>query len=145
MLRIYGASKLHHAPLWLDLRSRDDWPFEWTARWPVPHVGKIPDEAEFAQLFWQCDEIDVRRADVVMVYAEPGDNLRGALVEAGMGIAFGKAVLVVGENPNYGTWQYHPSVHQARNLDAARLILCLLAEIKESKTIAGTVFWQSTD
>ena len=118
MIRIYGASKLDKVPLWTRLR------LEWEAvhfvmRWPWEHVGVIEDTPQEARKFWVEDLEDVMKAQLVMVYGEPQDKLRGALVEAGMAIATGRKVLVVGEHPDYGTWQYHPSVYQACNLDAA--------------------------
>src|SRR5690242_4583010 len=126
MIKVYGASKLLHKDMWVDLRSK--WQeIEFTARWPILHVGTVPDEHYFAKIFWVHDYEDVLKADVVLVYAEPEDKLRGALVEAGMAIAFGKQVIVVGEHPDYSTWQYHPQVNRVPNLDMARLLLKTMA------------------
>lgn len=123
-LRVYTASKLPHAPKWLDLRHA--WTeIQFTARWP-DLVGLIPDQEEAARVFWLQDIQDVRTADVVMVYAEHDDHLRGALVEAGAALAFGLRVLVVGQHPDYGTWQYHPGVHHANDLTHARIVLAQL-------------------
>lgn len=116
---VYLASKLAHAKKWREL----DWPeINLTARWPHSHVG-VPDTADFARLFWTEDEDDVMSSDVVLVYAEDGEHLRGALVEAGMGIALGKHVIVVGDHPDFGTWQYHPMVLRAKTLEQARSII----------------------
>lgn len=102
--KVYGASKLKHAPLWQGLRMT--WQdIEWTARWP-DLVGGVEDNDNFAREFWRHDVQDVMRSDCVLLYSQPDDRLRGALVEAGVGIALGKHVIVVGENPDYGTWQY---------------------------------------
>lgn len=115
--RVYTASKLGQAPRWRDLiAERPD--IEFTARWPHSHID-VPDTPDFASAFWLEDEQDVRRANAVLVYAEGDEHLRGALVEAGMGIAFRKHVVVVGEHPDYGTWQYHPSVYRVESIDAA--------------------------
>lgn len=126
-LSIYFASKIYHAETGKILAT--EWTeFNWTARWPVHHVGKVPEHhQQFSRLFWQHDYEDVAKADVTMVWARPDDNLRGALVEAGIAIGLGKMVLVVGENENYGTWQYHPSVLRATDLEEARQILRTLA------------------
>ena len=67
---------------------------------------------------WIEDHQDVGRSDVVMVYAERGDVLRGAFVEAGMGIALGKFVLAVGDG-DFGTWWAHPQVTRAPDLESA--------------------------
>lgn len=117
MIRVYTASKLQHRQRWKSLRSQ--WPgVTFTARWPDFEKDK-PDSNEEARNNWLKDEEDVRRADVVLVYAEEGEHLRGALVEAGMAIALGKTVLVVGDHPDFGTWQHHPKVIHAVDLDHA--------------------------
>ncbi len=126
MIKIYTASKLIHAGLWRELV--ETWTeIEFTARWPVKHVGTVPDDPSYARVFWEHDLEDVSKSDGVLLYAEKGDHLRGGLVEAGMAIALGKFVIVVGDHPDYGTWQYHPRVHRAANLDAARLLLTCMA------------------
>lgn len=120
MLRIYGASKLKHAPLWKWLR--EEWPeVHFVSRWPWDHVGKVPDTPEFARVFWKEDQEDVSHADVLVVYAELEDKLRGALVEAGMAIMHGIPVLLVGppHHPDFSTWQYHPQVHRVATLAEA--------------------------
>lgn len=114
---VYTASKLRHAAMWRELRvTRPDVAF--TARWPDIE-GQVPDTPENAGAFWTHDVADVRRADAVLVYAEPGEHLRGGLVEAGVALGLGKQVVVVGEHPDYGTWQYHPLVQRARDIDHA--------------------------
>ena len=126
-IKVYPASKLHHVELW------HKWREEWTkddiiivARWPFSHVGTVPDRSHFAKVFWQHDLEDVIKADVVLVYAVDGEHLKGALVEAGMAIALGKHVIVVGIHPDYSTWQYHPLVHRVPDLeDATTLMKCL--------------------
>jgi len=112
------ASKLRHRQRWISIRSQ--WPgVTFTARWPDFEKDR-PDSNEEARGNWLKDEEDVRSADVVLVYAEEGEHLRGALVEAGMAIALGKIVMVVGNHPDFGTWQHHPKVLHAADLDHAR-------------------------
>lgn len=72
---------------------------------------------------WIVDQHDVASCDVLLVYAEEGDELRGALVEAGMAIALNKMVIVVGNSPCYGTWQNHPNVIYAKDLDHAKRLI----------------------
>jgi len=131
-LKVYTASKLSEAPLWRALA--DDWKeIEIVARWPFIHVtgSGLPswpgDCAAHGAVFWQHDHDDVARCDVVLVYGKGDGTLRGALVEAGMGIALGKYVIVVGSDPSYGTWQFHPSVARVRTLDEARSLMRLKA------------------
>lgn len=97
------------------------------ARWPHIILRGVPDEAHFAKSAWLLNIEDVERADVVMVYGERDDRLRGALVEAGVALANGKHVIVVGDHEDYGTWQHHSLVHRAPDLDAARAIIGVLA------------------
>lgn len=125
-IKIYTASKLIHAELWK--RLIEEWQeIEFTARWPVMHVGIVPDAAHFAKVFWEHDLEDVNRSDGVMVYAEPNDKLRGALVEAGMALALDKFVITIGSHSDYSTWQYHPRVHRVPDLDHARILLTCMA------------------
>lgn len=128
MIKVYGASKLAEAPIWILLRT--EWPeVHWTARWPVYHVGPdIPEEYYLNKIFWMHDDEDVRAADVVLLYGTPEVHLRGGLVEAGIAIGAGKQVIVVGNHPDYGTWQFHPVVHRARHLSEARDMLRYMAQ-----------------
>jgi nucleoside 2-deoxyribosyltransferase len=124
-MKVYTASNLCQAELWRDLAR--EWPeVEFVARWPFKHVGTVPDRECYARVFWDHDFEDVSRADIVLVYAVPEKNLKGALVEAGMGIALGKSVIVVGEHESYSTWQYHRAVHRVPDLDSARLLLRMM-------------------
>lgn len=130
MIKIYTASTLKHAPLWVALR--DQWPeIEFTARWPVDHmVGDKPKWAEdepFARIFWQHDLADVTAADLVLCYGDADEKLQGALVEAGMALGQGKQVICVGHSPSFGTWQFHPNVFCVDDLIAARNLLALMA------------------
>ena len=121
-LKVYTASKLDKAPLWL--RLIEEWDeIEFVARWPRLHVGTTPDAPCYAKVFWQHDLEDVSESDIVLVYSEPHDKLRGALVEAGMALALQKPVIVVGEHLDYGTWQFHPLVYKVPDLEEARLLL----------------------
>lgn len=132
-LKVYTASKLKEGPRWR--RLAEEWPeIDIVARWPFLHVtsdgapGWPDDCAAHGSIFWQHDYEDVSRADVVLVFADQAEDvLRGALVEAGMGIAMGKTVIVVGSNSGYGTWQYHQQVKRVPSLDAARSLLRLMA------------------
>lgn len=127
-LSIYTASKIDHASRWLELRML--WPeFDFLARWPDA-IGKTEETPENAARFWREDLEDVLASDVVMVYGEPGETLRGALVEAGMGLARGKRLLLVGDSPSFGTWQFHPACYKVLTLELARARLGLWAEAK---------------
>lgn len=124
-LAIYTASKVSYSPLWLRLRS--EWPeFDWTAHWPE-NIGHVPETPENAVKFWDENISDIMMSNVVLVYAPYGDILRGALVEAGAGLAFGLQVVVCGQSDSFGTWQYHPNCRLVKELDEARAELGLMA------------------
>jgi hypothetical protein len=120
-LRVYTASKLTEAPLCRNL-ARDWREIEFTARWPFVHY---PDDVPaICSIGWEQDLEDIARSDVVLVFAASAEEkLRGALVEAGMGIALGKRIIVVGDHPDYGSWQFHPLVYHAETLAEARVLL----------------------
>ena len=120
MIRVYPASKLKDGALWRSL----DWPCVlFVARWLKHELIGTPDIRANAKTFWQEDEEDIKACDIVLVYASVDNHLRGALVEAGMGIAHGKRIIVVGQHADYGTWQYHPRVQSVIDLDDAYRLL----------------------
>jgi hypothetical protein len=116
MAKVYFASKMHHAVKWKGFYDHPD--IHVVSRWPFLETFVEPTPAN-AKKFWLDDHADVTRADVVIVYAEEGEHLRGALIEAGIGIALGKRIIVVGDHPDYGTWQHHPQVQRAISLENA--------------------------
>jgi nucleoside 2-deoxyribosyltransferase len=77
------------------------------SRWPYL-LGSVPETSEKG--IWINDFADIDHADCVIVYGKEGDQLRGALVEAGYAIAKGKRVFVLGEHECFGTWKGHPLV-----------------------------------
>ncbi len=122
MLRVYTASKITTADFWRKLHA--DWPHVYFhARW-LKHnaIGTTPSR-ENAVKFWVEDEEDIKKADVLMIWGKPGEHLRGALVEAGIAIASGIPVIVVGDHPDYGTWQWHPGVTHVDDFEQARILL----------------------
>lgn len=129
-IKVYTASKLHEAPRWKSLI--EEWPeVEFVARWVncITYDEASGDEDVIPRIVegWIDNVEDVKRCDVVLVYSQ-GETLRGALVEAGMGIAFGKTVIVVGTNESHGTWQYHPQVIRLPTLEVVRALLKKTAE-----------------
>lgn len=108
--KVYIASKLSHAAKLIDFKREDIPGALVTSRWL--HMVSFEQTAKPADFTWcwMIDENDVRDCDVLLIYGEPDDELRGALIEVGMAIALRKVVLVVGDCPSFGTWQYHPQV-----------------------------------
>lgn len=126
-IKIYIASKMHHAAKWRELR--DDW-----KRSDLSIISTWIDHDHFEDkatpddfmIFWITDHADVVDAEFLVLYGEEGDVLRGALVEAGMFLALDKHVIVVGDNPSYGTWKYHPRVIRVPTLESAKQAILYL-------------------
>lgn len=93
-MRIYTASKTKYADRWLRLRARG-WPItcSWLTRFDPYDYAHLPDVAE------QCVR-EASEADAVILYAAPGDELRGAFMEVGAALASGVLVWFV----NTGRW-----------------------------------------
>jgi nucleoside 2-deoxyribosyltransferase len=116
MLRVYTGAKIED---WEYLqRVFAKLPYAYAhARW-LKHIELGTTESpENAQIFWQEDLEDIQSADIVVIYGGHNDKpLRGALVEAGAAIAFGKTVIACGDHSSFGTWQYHPLVLRMRSM-----------------------------
>jgi hypothetical protein len=126
MLEIYGASVLKHAAKWRGIRSA--WYRlglhlcqTWIDDPRITHEEKLS-ELDFATA-WINNVADLRKADLLLLYAEPEDALRGAVVEAGVMLGQSKPVLLVGDNVGFGSWQYHPAVHKTDTIYNASIIL----------------------
>lgn len=127
--KVYTASKLHHAPQWRALAMQYSSTVLITSRWiSMPPFDKAEEtDHELARAGWIIDEDDIRESDYVLCFSAEGEVLRGALVEAGMGIALGKKIICCGASPSFGTWQYHPKVI-ARVADLGKAMEFLLAD-----------------
>lgn len=115
--RVYVASKITYATMFKEVQ-KNHLDIHFTMRWHF-YAGQMADSPEYARHFWQHDIADILRSDFLVLYGEPEDRLRGALVEAGVALASGIPVIVVGEHTDYGTWQYHPAVVRVINLNQA--------------------------
>ena len=123
---VYPASKLRHGKMLKDVLNRAN--IQCAAHWPEL-VGKISDSTLNAPVFWRRNMMDVANCDMVLLYAEEGDKLRGALVEAGAAFMATKPVIVVGDHQDYGTWKYYPGVLQATDLNHAIWIVKTMSGI----------------
>ena len=103
MPKVYIASKFKHGSRWKELADASyysDHPWNgiiFTSRWFLHYSNTIPDEPQFCKLGWEHDIEDIIASDVVILYAEPDEKLRGALVEVGAALAWSRDVLLVGE------------------------------------------------
>lgn len=110
-MTIYTASKVKHAHLWRSLRASG---VPVNSTW-IDEAGE-GQSASLSDLWVRCVR-EASTASAVLVYIEPGDWLKGALVEVGAALACGVPVLVVGD-PD-GSWINHPLCHRCASVDAA--------------------------
>jgi hypothetical protein len=118
MKTLYVASKLAHQAMWQQVRAQRP-NIQITAHWIDNNCEEesAPGNEEMLSTEWFKNDLDVKMADYVLVYAQRDEPLRGALVEVGMGIAYGAAICVVGvEN---GTWWRHPQCRRFSSIDEA--------------------------
>jgi hypothetical protein len=127
VIRVYIASKLNYAEQFKGYREA--WKSEGInlhARWhdqaALEHADHELSPEDF-HIFWLVDEEDVKNSDAVIVYGGPNDKLRGALVEAGIAIGAGILTILVGDCPDFGTWQHHPTVARADSFEQAKTMI----------------------
>lgn len=110
-MKIYVASKIKHAPKWKALRDLG-----------LPFSSTWIDEAEpgmtkdLTELSCRCFT-EIRECDAVLLYAEDGEQLVGALMEAGYALALEKPVFAVGPNSALmSVFSYSPWWHSCDRL-----------------------------
>ncbi len=115
---IYGASKVLHADLWKRLRESG-----------VPIISTWIDEAgegqsgDYSELSTRC-LAEVASAKSVILYCEPGEVLKGAMVEVGAALALGVPVYCVGTCDSLSrVFVKHPLWHTCPSIDCA-IIAC---------------------
>jgi hypothetical protein len=92
-IKIYIAAKVEHAAK-LAALSKDG--FHFNARWI--HMAALGAESMKPVTHWQQENFDdIEAAHFVIFYVEPGDKLKGALMEIGYAIRAGKHVWIVGD------------------------------------------------
>ena len=89
-MKIYVASKVKHAPMWRELRSLG-WPINST--W-IDESGE-GESSSLSDLASRCIN-EAAEADVLLLYCEPGEVQKGAMVEVGAALASGTPVASVG-------------------------------------------------
>lgn len=115
--RVYLASKLYMAEAWRELRLQQI-DIEITSSW-IDHIqveldGKAT--PEILEKAWGRNKADVRRADVVLVYGAAEDDLRGALVEVGIGMGLDKTIICVGSSKSFGTWVHYDDAYKSKTI-----------------------------
>lgn len=111
---IYPASKTRHAPMWRELRQKG---WHITGSW-IDEAG-AGETLDYAELSSRCIS-EIKKADVVVLYCERDDHLRGALIEAGAALCFGLEVWSVGAcsslSPvfaNHPNWKQFATIEEA--------------------------------
>lgn len=89
--RIYIASKTIHAPKWRRLRTEG---YNIISTW-IDEAG-FGQTHDYAELSVRCIK-EIRQSDFLVLYCEDGEILKGALIEAGIALAFGEEVRSVGK------------------------------------------------
>lgn len=114
---VYTASRSKHAHRWRELRSAGH-----------PIISSWIDEAgegetsDWGDLWRRCLE-EAKGADVLILYAEEGETLRGALLEAGAALTAGRRVIYVGPDATLNNVLRHPGIERANSVDAALAVL----------------------
>lgn len=110
-MRIYTASKTTHAHRWKALREQG---FKITATW-IDEAGE-GESVNYIELADRCIR-EVKDSDVVLLYCEEGELLKGALIEVGAALAMGKPVACVGDCQSlsrvfnkHPLWSRHSSI-----------------------------------
>lgn len=121
MIRVYPSSKVRHAPMWRRLQQEVPHVF-FNARWiKRAESQEEMDSYELAELWRECQQ-DVKDADLLLIYAEDGDQLKGAFVEVGMALAYGVKVMFVTPVEDwhaFGTWMHGTAVQRASTIEEA--------------------------
>lgn len=114
--RLYVASKTTHADMWRELRARG-----------LPVVASWIDEAgegqtaDYSELAARCIS-EIIHCTAVILYSEPGEILKGALVEVGAALAAGKQVRCVGRCDSISrVFEKHPLWSRHSSVEAAAL------------------------
>ena len=110
----YTASKTSHAPKWRQLRARGH---NIIATWiDEADEGQSADYADLAE---RCI-VEAAAADVTILYCQPGEILKGALLEVGAALAAGKEVRCVGDCESISrVFRKHPRWIECKSLDAS--------------------------
>lgn len=115
-LKLYIASRVHHARRWQHLRDIDG--VHVTSSW-IDCAG--PDESGDMGVHWCKITVDISNSNALLLYAEPDDfPLKGALIEAGYALGCRIPIVVVLPGVELeprnmrpiGSWIQHPLVRR---------------------------------
>lgn len=121
---IYSASKIWHSEKWLEMRDQEG--FNIIANWinipcgskDNPTGAKKLTPSEKRLLWTECAQ-EVAKADLLIAYAEEGDEQRGVLVEIGGALSSDTPVYLIGDCETFRAcshsdvaFAYHPLFHR---------------------------------
>lgn len=112
MSGIYVASKAKYGYMWLNYRDNENVPI--ISTWINEY--KSGDTSDFSNLWLRCIN-EASSCSLLVLYAQPNDLLKGALVEVGAALAHDIPVILVGENTAWRTFHHHPLVTKEDSLD----------------------------
>lgn len=113
-MKIYTASKVIHADKWRALRASG---VEVSSTW-IDEAG--PGESgDYEELASRCID-EVSDSNALLLYCEPGEVLKGALIEVGVAFAYNIRIFCVGECSSlspvfrkHGLWYDCPDIKSA--------------------------------
>lgn len=117
-MKIYIASKTKHAQKWRYLRDglKPTGIFI-TSTW-IDEAGQ-GESKDLSDLAHRCIQ-EAMEADLLIVYGEEGEVLKGALIEIGAAMACGVDVISVGVTlPESSAFTHHPLWFRAETIEAA--------------------------
>ncbi len=132
--RIYTASRTKHAYRWRYLRSTGA---NIIATWiDEAGEGESPDLADLAS---RCVR-EAAECDAVILYVEPDDHIKGALIEVGAALAHGKPVYCVGTCPSISpTFERHPLWRTASSIEEAKNHIAKWIKAAPTGDISGII------
>lgn len=110
-MEIYIASKTKHAPRWRALREQG---VNIISTW-IDEAG--PGESKCLTDLWTRCIREAATCDLLIVYQEPNEILKGAFIEVGAALAAGLHVYAVGFDRHF-SFVNHPFVTQFPSLEA---------------------------
>ena len=111
---VYFASKAKHAHRWLALRADG---VKTTSSW-IDEAGE-GETADSAELSERCLQ-EIAGAGRVVLYCEPGEILKGAILEAGAALMAGVPVFLVGECASLSrVFRQHRLWHECASIEDA--------------------------
>ena len=126
-MKLYVASKSRHCHFWQGIRAAglDVIASSWID-WPPNFSNEDPTAQQYAEHWRRCCE-EAASCDVLLLFAQEGEQQRGSLVELGACLGAGKRAFIVTAYP----WSFinHPAVTVFDRLsDAIDAIRALQAE-----------------